>query len=172
MIDKITNNFYKYKSRLIIIEQAINKIKKEIDQIEKENDIEEINNLNIEKKKISYEIEIENNQLRQLILTQSLLKNNLDNTNTQYQKSIKEKENIEKEKENRKIILEKSKVELREIEVELEKLREKENKIIQSTSSVYTKLQEFERLYRKLTENEKKTVKELNLLEKEGSYNQ
>ena len=167
LIDNITNNFYKYKSRLVIIEQAINKIKKEVDQIEKENDIEEINYLNIEKKKISYEIEIENNQLRQLILTQSLLKNNLDNTNTQYQKSIKEKENIEKEKENRKIILEKSKVELREKEVELEKLRENENKIIQSTSSVYTKLQEFELLYRKLTEKEKKTVKELNLLEKE-----
>ncbi len=167
LIDNITNNFYKYKSRLVIIEQAINKIKKEIDQIEKENDIEGINYLNIEKKKISYEIEIENNQLRQLILTQSLLKNNLDNTNTQYQKSIKEKENIEKEKENRKIILEKSKADLREKEVELEKLRENENKIIQSTSSVYTKLQEFERLYRKLTENEKKTVKELNLLEKE-----
>ena len=167
LIDNITNNFYKYKSRLVIIEQAINKIKKEIDQIEKENDIEGINYLNIEKKKISYEIEIENNQLRQLILTQSLLKNNLDNTNTQYQKSIKEKENIEKEKENRKIILEKSKVELREKEVELEKLRENENKIIQSTSSVYTKLQEFERLYRKLTENEKRSVKELNLLEKE-----
>jgi chromosome segregation protein len=167
LIDNITSNFYKYKSRLVIIEQAINKIKKEIDQIEKENDIEGINYFNIEKKKISYEIERENNQLRQLILTQSLLKNNLDNTNTQYQKSIKEKENIEKEKENRKIILEKSKADLREKEVELEKLRENENKIIQSTSSVYTKLQEFERLYRKLTENEKKTVKELNLLEKE-----
>ena len=60
-----------------------------------------------------------------MILTQSLLKNNLDNTNTQYQKSIKEKENIEKEKENRKIILEKSKVELREKEVELEKFKRK-----------------------------------------------
>ena len=167
IIDKITNILYIYKSRFIIIEKAINQIKKELDQIEKENDIEEINNLNIEKKKISNELELKNNQLRQLTLTQSLLKNNFDNTNLQYQKLINEKENIEKEKENRKTILEKSKIELRDIELELKTLREKENKIIQSTSSTYTKLQEFERTYRKLTENEKKAIKELNLLEKE-----
>ncbi|MER5175614.1 MAG: chromosome segregation SMC family protein [Candidatus Nitrosocosmicus sp.] len=167
IIDKITNILYRYKSRFIIIEKATNQIKIELDQIEKENDIEEINNLNIEKKKISNELELKNNQLRQLTLTQSLLKNNFDNTNQQYQKLINEKENIEKEKENRKTILEKSKIELRDIELELGTLREKENKIIQSTSSTYTKLQEFEHIYRKLTENEKKAIKELNLLEKE-----
>ncbi len=74
---------------------------------------------------------------------------------------------IEKEKGNKETMLEKSKIELYRIELELRTLREKENEIIQSTSSTYTKLQEFERIYRKLTENEKKTIKELNLLEKE-----
>jgi chromosome segregation protein len=167
VIDKITNILYRYKSRFLIIEKAINKIKKEIDQIEKEKDIEEINNLNLEKKKISKELEIKKNQLRQLTLTQSLLRNNFDNTNIQYHKSMDEKKIIEKEKETKETILEKSKRELREIELELETLREKENKVIQSTSSTYTKLQEYERTYRKLTENEKKTNKELNVLEKE-----
>ena len=167
VIDKITNILYRYKSRYLIIEKAINKIKKEIDQIEKEKDIEEINNLNLEKKKISKEMEIKKNQLRQLTLTQSLLRNNFDNTNIQYHKLMDEKKIIEKEKETKETILEKSKRELREIELELETLREKENKIIQSTSSTYTKLQEYERTYRKLTENEKKTNKELNVLEKE-----
>ncbi len=166
-IDKITNILDRYKSRFIIIEKAINKIKKEIDQIDKENDIEEINNLNIEKKKISNELELKNNQLRQLTLSQSLLTNNFDNTNVQYQKSINEMKIMEKEKENRKTILEKSKIELIEIELELKTLREKENKIIQSTNSTYTKLQEFELAYRNLNENEKKSIKELNLLEKE-----
>jgi chromosome segregation protein len=167
VIDKITNILYRYKSRFLIIEKAINKIKKEIDQIEKEKDIEEINNLNLEKKKISKELEIKKNQLRQSTLTQSLLRNNFDNTNIQYHKSMDEKKIIEKEKETKETILEKSKRELREIELELETLREKENKVIQSTSSTYTKLQEYERTYRKLTENEKKTNKELNVLEKE-----
>ena len=119
------------------------------------------------KKNIENEIEVKNNQIRQLILTQSLLKNNLDNTKIQCQKIIDEKGAIELEKARKETVLEKSKIELNTIEVQLRDLREKENEIIQSTGSTYTKLQEFERTYRKLTENEKKTVRELNLLEKE-----
>jgi chromosome segregation protein len=167
IIDKITNILYRYRSRFLIIERAINKIKNEIGEIEKENDIEEINNLNLEKNKISKDLEIKNKQLRQLTLNQSLLKNNFDNINIQYHKSIDEKKIIEKEKEMKETILEKSKRELSEIELELKTLREKENNIIQSTSSAYTKLQEYERTYRKLIEIEKKTSKELNVLEKE-----
>jgi chromosome segregation protein len=167
IIDKITNILYRYRSRFLIIERAINKIKNEIGEIEKENDIEEINNLNLEKNKISKDLEIKNKQLRQLTLNQSLLKNNFDNINIQYHKSIDEKKIIEKEKEMKETILEKSKRELSEIELELKTLREKENNVIQSTSSAYTKLQEYERTYRKLIEIEKKTSKELNVLEKE-----
>jgi len=167
IIDKITNILYRYRSRFLIIERAINKIKNEIDEIEKENDIEEINNLNLEKNKISKDLEIKNKQLRQLTLNQSLLKNNFDNINIQYHKSIDEKKIIKKEKEMKETILEKSKRELSEIELELKTLREKENNVIQSTSSAYTKLQEYERTYRKLIEIEKKTSKELNVLEKE-----
>ncbi|MBA3749426.1 MAG: chromosome segregation protein SMC [Nitrosopumilus sp.] len=167
IIDKITNTLYKHKSRFIIVEKAINKTKEEIDRIEKEREIEEINNMNDEKKKVSGEFEIKNNQLRQLTLSQSLLKNNFDNTSTQYRKTTKEKELIEKEKDIKNTILEKSKIKLKEIELELGTLRERENKIIQSTSSTYSKLQEYEQKYRKLTENEKKTTKEFNLLEKE-----
>ncbi len=166
-IDKITNILYRSKTRFKIIQNAISKIKKEIEDIENENDIEELNALNKEKNKISNELDITNNQIRHLTLTQSLLKNNFDNTNIQYQKSIKESETIENEKENKESTLEKSKVELKGIELELGELREKENKIIQSTSSTYTKLQEYENRYRKLLENEKKAVKELNSLEKE-----
>ncbi len=166
-IDKITNILHRSKTRFRIIESTISKIKKEIESIEKENDIEEINALNKEKRKISNELELINNQIRQLTLTQSILKNNYDNTNTQYQKSIKEEESIEKERENKESILEKSKTQLKGIELDLGELREKENKIIQSTSSTYTKLQEYEHKYRKLIENERKAVKELNYLEKE-----
>ena len=166
-IDKITNILHRSKTRFSIIESTISKIKKEIEFIEKENDIEEINALNKEKRKISNELELINNQIRQLTLTQSILKNNYDNTNTQYQKSIKEEESIEKERENKESILEKSKTQLKGIELDLGELREKENKIIQSTSSTYTKLQEYEHKYRKLIENERKAVKELNYLEKE-----
>jgi chromosome segregation protein len=166
-IDKIANIFYRYKSRFIIAEKAINKIKDCIGQIEKENGIGQIEMLNKEQKKISNELEVINNRLRELTLTQSLLRNNFDNTSIHYQNTIKEKEVIEKEKAIKKMDLEKARIELKEIEVDLETLREKEDKIIQSTSSTYAKLQEYELTYRKLTDNEKKTSRELNLLEKE-----
>jgi chromosome segregation protein len=166
-IDKIANIFYTYKSRFIIAEKAINKIKDCIGQIEKENGIEQIEMLNKEQKKISNELEVINNRLRELTLTQSLIRNNFDNTSIHYKNTIKEKEVIEKEKAIKKMDLEKARIELKEIEVDLETLREKEDKIIQSTSSTYAKLQEYELTYRKLTDNEKKTNRELNLLEKE-----
>ncbi len=166
-IDKIANIFYRYKSRFIIAEKAIKKIKDCIGQIEKENGIEQIEMLNKEQKKISNELEVINNRLRELTLTQSLLRNNFDNTSIHYKNTIKEKEVIEKEKAIKKMDLEKARIELKEIEVDLETLREKEDKIIQSTSSTYAKLQEYELTYRKLTDNEKKTNRELNLLEKE-----
>ena len=167
IIDKIIYTVQRSKSRLTIIDNSVNKIKNEIDQIEKANNIEERNRLNTWKKNTENELEVKNNQIRQLILTQSLLNNNLDNTKVQYQKIMDEKEKIEIEKANKETVLEKSKIELYTIEKQLRALRDKENEIIQSTGSTYTKLQEFEHTYRKLAENEKKTVRELNLLEKE-----
>jgi chromosome segregation protein len=166
-IDEITGILYKSKARFKIVGNTINKIKKEIEFIEKKNDIEEINALNKEKKRISNDLEAINNHIRQLTLTQSLLKNNYDNTNTQYQKAIKEEEYLENEKKIRESTLEKSKSELKGIESELGLLREKENKIIQSASSTYSKLHEYELRYRKLIEIEKKNGRELNSLEKE-----
>ena len=51
-----------------------------------------------------------------------------------------EKEKIEIEKGNKETVLEKSKIELYTIEKQLRALRDKENEIIQSTGSTYTKL--------------------------------
>lgn len=166
-IDKITNILQRYRSRLEIIENTIGRIQKEIIQIEKENEIEKITQLDIQKKRMITNIEAENKKIRQLLLNQSILKNTIDNINMQYQKLIDEKNAIEIEKENKKTILEQSKEELREIEERLTILREKENELIYLMSSTYTKTQEFERTYRRLTENEKRSNKELNLLEKE-----
>ncbi|MGN6349399.1 MAG: hypothetical protein ACTHLL_06590 [Candidatus Nitrosocosmicus sp.] len=166
-INKITNTLKRFRSRSIIIENTINRLKKEIEQIEKEKEFENLTQLNVQKKEMVNDLEIKNKKVRQLLLNQSILKNNLENTNIQYQKLIDEKENIEIEKENKQVILEKSKRELIEVEESLRRLREKENEVIQLNSSTYAKTQEFDRIYRRLTENEKKANKELSILEKE-----
>ncbi|MGN6624039.1 MAG: hypothetical protein ACTHKK_07840, partial [Candidatus Nitrosocosmicus sp.] len=166
-INKITNTLKRFRSRSIIIENTINRLKKEIEQIEKEKEFENLTQLNVQKKEMVNDLEIKNKKVRQLLLNQSILKNNLENTNIQYQKLIDEKENMEIEKENKQVIVEKSKRELIEVEESLRKLREKENEVIQLNSSTYAKTQEFDRIYRRLTENEKKANKELSILEKE-----
>ncbi|HEX5519929.1 MAG TPA: chromosome segregation SMC family protein, partial [Candidatus Nitrosocosmicus sp.] len=166
-INKITNTLDRSRSRSIIIENTINRLKREIEQIEKENEFENLTQLNVQKKEMVNDLEIENKKVRQLLLNQSILKNNLENINKQYQKLIDEKKDMEIEKENKQVILEKSKRELIEVEENLRRLREKENEVIQLNSSTYAKTQEFDRIYRRLTENEKKANKELSLLEKE-----
>ncbi len=170
-LDNVTKIYNKYKSRLVTIEKTIYNKKIEIDKIEKENDIGKLNNLNFTKKNINNNFEIKNNKLRQLILNQSLLRNNYENTNLQYQKIIAENEIIQSEKKAKEIDLQNSKIELNEVEEELKKLREKENEIIQSASSTYAKLQEYERVYKTLADNERKAIKELNILEKEIAIN-
>jgi chromosome segregation protein len=166
-INKITNTLDRSRSRSIIIENTINRLKKEIEQIDKEKEFENLTQLNVQKKEMVNDLEIENKKVRQLLLNQSILKNNLENINKQYQKLIDEKKDMEIEKENKQVILEKSKRELIEVEENLRRLREKENEVIQLNSSTYAKTQEFDRIYRRLTENEKKANKELSLLEKE-----
>ncbi|HEY6534550.1 MAG TPA: chromosome segregation SMC family protein [Candidatus Nitrosocosmicus sp.] len=170
-LDNITKIYNKYKSRLVTTEKTIYNKKIEIEKIEKENEIEKLNNLNFTKKNYNSNFEIKNNKLRQLILNQSLLRNNFENTNLQYQKIIAENEIIGSEKKTKETDLQNSKIELGEVEVELKKLREKENEIIQSASFTYERLQEYERVYKTLTENERKAIKELNTLEKEIAIN-
>ena len=80
-LNNITKIYNKYKSRLVTTEKTIYNKKIEIEKIEKENEIEKLNNLNFTKKNYNNNFEIKNNKLRQLILNQSLLRNNFENTN-------------------------------------------------------------------------------------------
>ena len=58
----------------------------------------------------------------------------------------------------------------KDIESELRTLREKEDEIIQATSTTYSRLQEYETEIKKLTETEKKLGKESNQLEKDIGF--
>ena len=67
------------------------------------------------------------------------------------------KSGIEKVERNR--ILEKATSDGKDIESELRTLREKEDEIIQATSTTYSRLQEYETEIKKLTELKKNLVK-------------
>jgi chromosome segregation protein len=113
------------------------------------------------------ELETINKQINQMTLSSSLLKNNIENINIQFQKLTLEKDRFEIEKKEKTINLEKLNEEKKEIEIELTTLRNKENVIIQSFNSTYTKLQEYDNKIKKISENERRLTKELNHIEKE-----
>ena len=121
-------------------------------------------------RKIVDELEIINTRLNQLKLTHSMVKNNLENTTRAHNKSIQEDDQIKIEKIERNRILEKARSDGKDIESELRTLREKEDEIIQATSTTYSRLQEYETEIKKLTELEKKLGKESNQLEKEIGF--
>lgn len=165
MIDN-NRNYHRIK----IISQSIDKINYEINKIENNMNLQDINLLNKEKDRISKELEIENQRINQLLLNRSMLKNNIENASRQNNKAINEAKTLEAELENKKTLLEDVVNRGKNIEKELNVWREKENEIIQKSSSTYSKLQEYEYKIRKLSDEEKRKTKELNQIEKDTGF--
>lgn len=169
-LDSIIKDKNRSNHRLKIISQSIARIGEELDKTEKAMSLQDINELNKEKNKIDEELEIETQRLNQLMLNQSMLKNNLENATKQYNKAIQEIKILEKEAEEKKLLLENTLERGKNIEIELDSWREKENEIIQKSSSAYSQLQEYEYKIRKLSDEEKKKTRELNQLEKDIGF--
>ena len=142
----------------------------EIKNTDERIDMQKIMKIEEDGRKIVDELEIVSTRLNQLKLTHSMVKNNLENTTRAHNKSIQEDDQIKIEKIERNRILEKASSDGKNIELELRTLREKEDEIIQATSTTYSRLQEYESEIKKLTELEKKLGKESNQLEKEIGF--
>ncbi|VFJ14119.1 chromosome segregation SMC family protein [Candidatus Nitrosocosmicus franklandus] len=169
-LDKLFLNLKYFKKRLDIILNTNNRINLLIEKIEERIDHKRIEKIEEEKNAITVEIESLNNKLNQLKLTESMTANNLESISRLYNRAKEVYENIEREKIEKKKILENAVHEGERIELEMKVLREKEDEIIQSSSLIYTKLQEYENINKTLSEQEKKTGKELNQLDKDLGF--
>lgn len=169
-IEKLIHDTEHFEKRFGIIANTSTKIDSEIKKSEERIDIQNINRIEEERNTISKKIDTNNNKLNQLKLNHSMLRNNIDNTTLAYFKINKENEQIELEKIEKKTILEKSMADGKKIETELMALREKEDEIIQSTSSTYSKLREYETEIKRLAELEKKLSRELNQSERDLGF--
>lgn len=169
-LDDLFRNFNYSKRRFKIITSTNSRMNIEIKNTDERIDIQEIMKIEEDGRKIVSELDIINNRLNQLKLTHSMLKNNIENTTRVYNKSRQEDDQIKVEKIERNRILEKATSNGKDIESELRTLREKEDEIIQATSTTYSRLQDYETEIKKLNELEKKLGKESNQLEKDIGF--
>ena len=169
-LEDLFRNFSYSKRRFKIITNTNSRMNIEIKNTDERIDMQKIMKIEEDGRKIVGELDIINTRLNQLKLTQSMVKNNLENTTRAYNKSIQEDDQIKIEKIERNRILEKAISDGKDKESELRTLREKEDEIIQATSTTYSRLQEYETEIKKLTELEKKLGKESNQLEKDIEF--
>ncbi|HKO64799.1 MAG TPA: hypothetical protein VJU13_06325, partial [Candidatus Nitrosocosmicus sp.] len=169
-LDDLFRNFNYSKKRFKIITNTNIRVNNEMKNTDERIDTQKIMKIEDEERDIVRELDIVNSRLNQLKLTHSMVNNNIENTTRAHNKSLQEDDQIKIEKIERNRILEKAISDGKDIESELRTLREKEDEIIQATSTTYARLQEYETEIKKLTELEKKLGKESNQLEKDIGF--
>ena len=169
-LDKLFLDLKYFEKRFTIITNTIERLNLLIKEIEERIDHKGIEKIEEEKNSIVVEMESLNIKLNQLKLTESMTANNLESNSRLYNRAKEAYESLQVEKIEKKNFLDKAILESQRIESEMKILREKEDEIIQSSSLTYTKLQEYENINKRLSEQEKSTSRELNQLDKDLGF--
>ena len=169
-LDKLFLDLKYFEKRFTIIINTIERLNLLIKEIEERIDHKGIEKIEEEKNSIVAEMESLNIKLNQLKLTESMAANNLESNSRLYNRAKEAYESLQVEKIEKKNFLDKAILESQRIEAEMKILREKEDEIIQSSSLTYTKLQEYENINKRLSEQEKSTSRELNQLDKDLGF--
>ena len=169
-LDKLFLDLKYFEKRFTIITNTIERLNLLIKEIEERIDHKGIEKIEEEKNSIVAEMESLNIKLNQLKLTESMTANNLESNSRLYNRAKEAYESLQVEKIEKKNFLDKAILESQRIESEMKILREKEDEIIQSSSLTYTKLQEYENINKRLSEQEKSTSRELNQLDKDLGF--
>ncbi len=169
-LDNLFVDLIYFEKRFKIIVNTNERISLVIKKIEERIDLKGIEKIEEEKNAIIVEMESLNSKLNQLKLTESMTANNLESIARLYNRAKEAYENLEFEKIEKKKFLEKAISEGERIESEMKILREKEDEIIQTSSLTYTKLQEYENTNKRLSEQERRTSRELNQLDKDLGF--
>ncbi len=169
-LDKLFLDLKYFEKRFTIIINTIERLNLLIREIEERIDHKGIEKIEEEKNSIVAEMESLNIKLNQLKLTESMTANNLESNSRLYNRAKEAYESLQVEKIEKKNFLDKAILESQRIESEMKILREKEDEIIQSSSLTYTKLQEYENINKRLSEQEKSTSRELNQLDKDLGF--
>ncbi len=169
-ITRLSNEINADREKEASITQEIDKIKEELNAINKDSIINEINLLTREKENLKKSLEETENSYRGII-TQITTKNaEFGSIKKRLDDIGKELENVKREAREKRIIMINASKELVEIERGLREAREEEQRIIDTSNSI-TRLKEYDDKIREAREEEKRLTRQLATIERDLAIN-
>jgi chromosome segregation protein len=168
--DLLRTELEKYSRRLTLLSPAIEKLSSRLQSIHGEpSSKKELADKNIAHSQILKAIDLANIELGQTISILGRLESKLELDMQHLADMNQENERLSLELEEHKRQIEEMYRKSQSLEAELKGLRDQEQQMITSSGSAYSVLQEYERKIKALSESERKTSKEYNLIERESA---
>jgi chromosome segregation protein len=168
--DLLMTELEKYSRRLTLLSPAIEKLSSRLQSMgEEPSSKNELADKNIVHNQIVKAIDVANIELGQTISILGGLEAKLELDIQHLTEMNQENERLSLELKERKCQIEEMYRKSQSLEAELKGLRDQEQKIITSSGSTYSVLQEYERKIKALSESDRKMSKEYNSIERESA---
>jgi len=163
----VKNQLQRFKRRVDIIENAVNRYSTKISDSSLDNATLEFSQLNSEKKELLKLIEMSEIETREMVTSYSSAENEFKIQRERKLELESELEMLKVENEEKIHQVETASSRLEYLEAEIIGLREEEQRIIETAGGSYSVLQEYEKRIKVLSEQERQLSREFNGIEKE-----
>lgn len=163
----VKNQLQRFKRRVDIIENAVNRYSTKISDSSLDNATLEFSKLNSEKKELLKLIEMSEIEMREMVTSYSSAENEFKIQRERKLELESELEMLKVENEEKIHQVETASSRSEYLESELIGLREEEQRIIETAGGSYSVLQEYEKRIKVLSEQERQLSREFNGIEKE-----
>jgi chromosome segregation protein len=167
--DLLALELEKCRRRLSLLEPSTAKLASRLQSIDESSAKSELAARNVDRNQIIKQIDAANIELGQITSTLGGLDSRLELDSRQLKEIGEEKERLALELEQRKKQADELRTKSQSLETELKALRGQEQQVIDSSGTAYSVLQEYERKIKGLSENERRILKENNVIERESA---
>lgn len=167
--DLLAIELEKCRRRLSLLEPSTAKLASRLQSIDESSAKSELAARNVDRNQIIKQIDAANIELGQIMSTLGGLDSRLELDWRQLKEIGEEKERLALELEQRKKQADELRTKSQLLETELKALRDQEQQVIDSSGTAYSVLQEYERKIKGLSENERRILKENNVIERESA---
>ena len=167
--DLLAIELEKCRRRLSLLEPSTAKLASRLQSIDESSAKSELAARNVDRNQIIKQIDAANIELGQIMSTLGGLDSRLELDSRQLKEIGEEKERLALELEQRKKQVDELRTKSQLLETELKALRGQEQQVIDSSGTAYSVLQEYERKIKGLSENERRILKENNVIERESA---
>ncbi len=167
--DLLAIELEKCRHRLSLLDPSTAKLTSRLQSIDESSAKSELAARNVDRNQIIKQIDAANIELGQIMSTLGGLDSRLELDWRQLKEMGEEKERLALELEQRKKQVDELRTKSQLLETELKALRDQEQQVIDSSGTAYSVLQEYERKIKGLSENERRILKENNVIERESA---